>query len=82
MDLNKWEKTRLKGMTHFIWVRGVLFWGVGTAILWSIAMHFVAPQDPVWLRPLIALAVFPPGGLYWGRWCWMAWEKKYAESGR
>ncbi len=77
MDREKWEKTRIKGKSHFIWVKGFLSWGVMTAALWSIMMHFVQPQDPIWFRPLIAFVLFPLGGLFWGSWVWNSSEKKY-----
>jgi hypothetical protein len=31
--------------------------------LWSVVMHFTRPDPLVWLRPVIALVVFPPTGL-------------------
>ncbi len=33
---SKWEKLRAKGMWHFIVLYGVLLWGIGTAVLFSL----------------------------------------------
>ena len=82
MNIEKWERTRKKGKSHFIWVNGFLCWGILTAVLWSIIMHISQPQEPIWLRPLIALVLFPIGGLFWGNWVWNASEKKFSSIGR
>ena len=31
----RWEKTKLKGRWHYIFIFGVLFWGIGTSLLAS-----------------------------------------------
>ncbi|MGQ8366194.1 hypothetical protein [Glaciecola sp. 1036] len=80
MDLEKWEQTRAKGKTRFVIMKGVIGWGVTTAILWSIIMAFVAPTDNLWLRPLLALVLFPLGGIAFGHFAWQSAEKKYAKS--
>lgn len=43
MNIEKWEQTRVKGKSHFIWVKGFLSWGFMTAALWSIMMHYYQP---------------------------------------
>jgi len=77
MNVEKWKETRLKGKAHFVWVRGFLIWGVTTALLWSIIMHVFRPQEPIWFRPLIALIIFPIGGILGGSRVWSSCERKY-----
>lgn len=77
MNIEKWEQTRVKGKLHFIWVKGFFGWGIMTAVLWSIIMHFAQPHEPIWFRPIIALVIFPIGGLFWGNWVWSSSERKY-----
>lgn len=77
MNTEKWEKIRSKGKNRFVWVNGVLIWGLTTAILWSIMMEIVQPSNDIWIRPLIALIIFPIGGIAFGHFTWHASEKKY-----
>ena len=79
MNHEKWQQTRMKGKARFMWVSGFLVWGVSTAILWSILMHFIQPLEPTWVRPVIALVLFPLGGLGWAHFVWIKSEKKYAK---
>jgi hypothetical protein len=65
------------GEKKFVWVRGVLFWGIFTALTWSVLMEYMNPSDNILLRPIIALILFPIGGFFWGKWAWKANEKKY-----
>lgn len=80
MDIEKWEKTRIKGKKRFLWVNGFLGWGVTTAILWSIIMEVSQPSENLWIRPMIALILFPIGGLAWGHFVWKSMEKKFNTS--
>jgi hypothetical protein len=73
----RWEKKRAQGKRSFIIKEGVLRWGVVTAILWSVSFHFLDPQEPLWVRPLIGLVIFPLGGIWVGHYIWSIPEKKY-----
>ncbi|HFB66818.1 MAG TPA: hypothetical protein ENJ60_14900 [Aeromonadales bacterium] len=72
-----WSKLRKNGAKHFIWFRGVLAWGLLTAILWSGLMPVLYPVGNNLQRFLIALLLFPMGGFFWGLWVWKINEKKY-----
>ena len=76
----KWEKTRAKGRAHFIWVRGVLAWGGLTAIFWSAFMGFVIGDAAPLSFLVVAIAIFPIGGYFWGIWVWEIGERKYLEA--
>jgi hypothetical protein len=75
--IREWEATRKGGKWRFVLKQGVLRWGVVTALLFSILMHFVQPQEPIWLRPLISIVVFPLGGILFGYWLWAIGERNY-----
>lgn len=80
MNIEKWEKTRTKGKKRFLWINGFIGWGVTTAILWSIFMEVSQPSEDVWIRPVIALILFPIGGLAWAHFVWKHTEKQYVAS--
>ncbi len=73
----KWESIRLHGKKSFVVKQGVIRWGLLTAILCSLLTHFILPHKPIWVRPLLALAIFPIGGVFWGLWVWSISEKNY-----
>ena len=57
------------GRTRFVLIYGVLFWGLVTAVVWSLLMSKLDPaQFMNWL--LIAIVVFPIGGYVFGRFLW------------
>ena len=74
-----WSKLRERGENKFIWLRGVIFWGVLTALLWSILMQFITPTDNFLRRTIIAFILFPIGGFFWGKIVWKSSEKNYNE---
>ncbi|WP_444896955.1 hypothetical protein ACJJI5_10570 [Microbulbifer sp. EKSA008] len=76
MNVEKWEATREKGKARFIWGIGFCFWGLLTALMWSITMEIADPSAPIWLRPLIAFIGFPLGGLGVAYFMWETCEAK------
>jgi uncharacterized membrane protein YvlD (DUF360 family) len=77
MNLERWKKTRQKGREKYILVNGVLAWGIPTALVWSVTMAILQPSENIWVRPLIALVIFPLGGIGFGYFTWNASEKQY-----
>ena len=77
MNMDKWAKTREKGKQRFVLVNGVLGWGVSTAILWALLMEFLDPLENIWVRPTIALIIFPIAGIAFGHLTWNKSEKTY-----
>ncbi|MHC4375837.1 MAG: hypothetical protein ACYS26_04465 [Planctomycetota bacterium] len=65
LQAQRLERTIAKGRTRFILVRGVLGWGVTTAVLWSVLMAISEGWSP-WSTLPTALALFPIGGYFWG----------------
>lgn len=79
----RWGKIRVKGKSRFIWVYGVLGWGVSTAILFSVLTEMtkgwfsVENHHSFLIRLPISLVLFSVGGYFWGLWTWRISEKKY-----
>ena len=80
MNMEKWAKTREKGKQRFVLVNGVLGWGVPTAILWAILMEFIESSENIWVRPTIALIIFPIAGIAFGHLTWNKSEKAYEKA--
>ena len=77
-NLAKWEKIRKGGLLRFVLLWGVLFWGLGTAILYSLFMSLVAHVDFLGILP-ISLIAFPIGGIFFGLTVWWLSERKYKQ---
>jgi hypothetical protein len=75
-----WSKTRAKGRTRFVWLTGVVSWGVPVAIIWSVAMASFKGWDrfPHLLR--IALILFPIAGYWFGSYVWRKSEEQYEQT--
>ena len=82
MNMEKWAKTREKGKQRFVLVNGVLGWGVTTAILWCVLMELIEPSQNIWVRPIIALIIFPIAGIVFGHLMWDKSEKAYEKETR
>ncbi|TKB03725.1 hypothetical protein E5672_06465 [Alteromonas portus] len=80
MNMDKWAKTREKGKQRFVLVNGVLGWGIPTAILWAVLMEFIEPLENIWVRPIIALIIFPIAGIAFGHLTWNRSEKTYEKA--
>jgi hypothetical protein len=81
-----WRRTRRNGKLRFVLVRGVLGWGLLLAVFWSVVTHLLShgangfmSQD-FYQRLLIALALFPVGGLSLFLWLWFQLERAYSEQ--
>jgi len=72
-----WDELRKQGKTTYVIKYGVLFWGLLSAVIWSLAMQYFQPTDPDWIQPLIAVIVFPAGGYFVGLATWRKKEKEY-----
>lgn len=79
-QVERWAATREKGRTRFIWLFGVLGWGLPMVILWTAFMvrGFGLPSFPVTL-PLAAVG-FPLGGYVWGAAMWWMAEAAYRRA--
>jgi hypothetical protein len=78
----RWAKTRQMGRTRFVWLVGVLGWGVSVGIGWSLAMAAVNGWDRLPVLLPIALIGFPIGGYFFGTLTWRWSEKQYEQATR
>ena len=76
----KWEKIREKGKWDYIIKYGVLVWGIGTAIAYSIIMHQINKGTSFLVTLGLSLVLFPLGGIAWGYFMWCYMEKAYQKS--
>lgn len=66
---NKSNDIIKKGWFHYILVYGVLFWGFGTAILFSLLQHFIGSTQTL-STLAISFITFPIAGIFWGAFMW------------
>ncbi|MBL39134.1 MAG: hypothetical protein CMP07_12075 [Xanthomonadales bacterium] len=78
--MKDWREFRKQGRRAYVIKHGVLLWGLSSAVIWALVMQYFDPSDPVWLRPLIAAAVFPAVGYFVGLWTWRKKEAKYHQE--
>lgn len=76
---NKLKRLMDKGKLHYIFVHGVLGWGVSTAILFSLLQAFSGEAAFFDVLP-ISFILFPIGGLFWGLYMWSYLGKQYAKA--
>ena len=77
----KWEKLREKGKWNYILKYGVMMWGVGTAVLFSLIISFVIERETSFFLILpISLVLFPLGGIAWGAFMWSFIERSCARN--
>jgi hypothetical protein len=78
-QLQRWAATRARGRSRFIWLFGVLGWGIPMVILWTAFMvrGFGLPSIPV--IPFAAIA-FPLGGYVWGAAMWWMAEAAFQKA--
>ena len=73
-QLAKLKKLQEQGIWRFVLVRGVLGWGLGTAVIYSLIMWTVL--DINFGKLLLALLIFPVCGLLWGALVWWLIDRK------
>lgn len=82
MEDDKFNKLRRlldKGKWHYIFVHGMLGWGVSTAILFSLLQAFLG--EVAFLDVMVfSLIMFPIGGLFWGLYMWSYFVRLYTKS--
>ncbi len=86
----RWERVRAKGRSRYIWLSGVLGWGLPVAVAWSIAMTgfrggwSLTNYDFTLLGSYLlpALILFPIGGYLWGACIWWYLGKVYGTGSK
>jgi hypothetical protein len=82
-QVERWAKTRKMGRTRYIWLSGVLVWGLTVGVLWAVTMTAMRGQ---WERLPIPLTIdvigYSIGGYFFGLFTWKWSEKQYEEATR
>lgn len=68
-----------RGKWHYIFIQGVLGWGVGAAILFSLFQHlFGGPSfsEMIWR----SLVIFSIGGIFFGVFMWSFLKKRHEKN--
>ena len=73
----RWEKTRSKGKWNYIFKYGVLFWGLGTAVLYSLFFSLFNKWCSFLEVLPLSIVLFPLGGIGYGVATWYSNEKVY-----
>lgn len=84
----RWEEIRVKGRVNYIINTGIIRWGLGTAILFTIIFTYLQKggagitfsNNDFVITLLIALIVFSIGGYFWGQWLWNKNMNKYVKK--
>ena len=77
--IEKMEKIITKGKWHFVLWRGVVGWGIPTAILFKLIMLFLEGR-PFTDGLVTALIMFPIGGILFGLSMWFVMIRTYNKS--
>lgn len=75
-----WEKERAKGRKTFIWLYGILGWGVTMAISFSFVKPWVGNEPLSAVQILLSFTLFPLGGIILGLLVWKQKEKRYEKA--
>ena len=67
----KWERTRAKGMWHFVLLYGVLCWGGIMSLIFAL-------YRPEMMK--INIPIYLAGGLIFGLGCWFYAEYRYRKA--
>jgi ABC-type multidrug transport system permease subunit len=81
----KWEKVRARGKKRFVFFNGIIGWGLPTAFLYTSAMTYMDQgalefNDAFYRLLLIAIVLFPIGGVVFGLWVWNWSERAYHKA--
>jgi hypothetical protein len=73
-----WVEQRQHGFLRFVLVRGVLLWGITTALLYCGLRSLTEPSFSFTGQLATALITFPVGGVLFGAFLWWLYEREYS----
>ena len=78
-------ESRRRRRSRFIWIRGVLGWGLPVGLVWSLTMAWLMPFDGTFGRALgiylLLLPVWLLAGYCWGAVMWKRVHRGAARPG-
>ena len=76
--LARWEKIQRGGLGRFVWLRGMLGWGLPMGIIGIIFEHVSRKEEAFpWY---FILGLFLVGGLVWGLAMWFVTMRSYSRA--
>lgn len=82
LEWRKWAVIRARGSRRFIFLAGVLGWGLPVAILWAALTSQMASVEEFVSFLIPAIVLFPIGGYVWGLLMWKWLELRFARATR
>jgi len=79
-DMQKWARTREMGRAKYVWLYGVVFWGIVTGLVWSIIMATFQGWHRWPMLFVTAMIGFPICGYFFGTTMWKKMEAKYDDA--
>lgn len=79
-QFEKWTETRKMGRSRFIWLYGVLGWGLIAGVPWSVLMAFQQGWERLPYLFIAGITGFPIGGYFFAALIWKISEKKYTQA--
>lgn len=76
-QMDRWERIRVRGKKRYIWLSGVIGWGISTGILVCVINRLGGTS---WVQSASSLVVFPIGGYFWGLFMWHWMERQFSKS--
>jgi len=81
--IDQWREIRLRGKDHFVITRGIIGFGLCLGsllfVLNSLLEYFRDGRTPHISKFIIDVALWTLGGMFWGKYLWRRYEKKYTE---
>jgi len=74
-QIEKWELTRHKGLVRFLFLKGVLLWGLPMFVIMTFVVNKTSLDDTSSLG--FSLIIWALGGLGFGCFMWRVSDKKY-----
>ena len=75
----RWVSIRNGGRRRYIFLTGVVRWGIGIAVLTGIVGGWLGAPGPFLSRLAIALVVYPLAGIGYGAWMWSFNVRRYRD---
>jgi len=67
-----------KGKLHYIWVHGVLGWGLASATL--VAAWELISKGRITKEVIMPFIILPLSGILWGDWMWRFIQRRYEKT--
>jgi len=81
-QMMNWAKTRQQGLTRYVWIYGVLTWGLTTGVMWAVVTAAMQGWEQLPFLLPVALIGFPIGGFFFGILTWKLAENQYEQATR